>query len=196
MNTIEKTTEEIKNTLINNQITQFNHHRCNICGEMKKIIITHHYYGLSYQYDSSCNCCCFSKFDISLEEVTKFINKSRSEFRNCAIRLNEEIGFGEIYFNKLALKQLETIAYPKISQKELEKTVTEYVLKNKESLDFSKNILIINNIPFEHIGIKEDGSTPCKGTHIGVRLYNKSISFKKIQYIQYIESFYTTKKEE
>jgi hypothetical protein len=192
MNTIEKTTEEIKNTLINNRITQFNHHRCNICGEMKKIIITHHYYGLSYQYDSTCNCCCFSKFDISLEELTSFINKSRSEFRNCAIRLNEEIGFGEIYFNDLALKELKTLDYPKISQKELEKTVTEYVKNNKESLDFSKNSIIINDIPFEHTAVKED-FTPCKGTHIGVRLFNKK---NNSYFVQYIESFYTTKKEE
>ena len=194
MNTIEKTTEEIKNTIIKNKIKYLNHHKCGLCGIYTRYIFKYNSFdNFKIWYDSSCDCTIYDSHprNVTLKELTSFINDNRILNRIIAIRFNEELGFEEIYFNDLALKQLD---YPKISQKELEKTVTEYVKNNKESLDFSKNVIIIDNIPFEHTAVKEDGSAFCKGTHIGVKLYNKYNS--KIRYVQYIESFYTTKKEE
>ena len=200
MNTIEKTTEEVKNAIINNRIKYLNHHKCDLCGIYTRYIFEYDdLNNLKILYNFSCDCT-ISKIrskksqlrKVDLEELTNFINDKRMLSRINAIHFNEELRFGEVYFNDLALKELETLNYHKVSQKELEKTVTEYVLKNKESLDFSKDFIIIDNIPFEHTAVKED-FTPCKGTHIGVRLYNKK---NNNYFVQYIESFYTTKKEE
>ena len=195
MNTIEKTTEEIKNTIIKNKIKYLNHHKCGLCGIYTRYIFKYNSFdNFKIWYDSSCDCTIYESHprNVTLKELTSFINDNRILNRIIAIRFNEELGFEEIYFNDLALKELKTLDYPKISQKELEKTVTEYVKNNKESLDFSKNVIIIDNIPFEHTAVKED-FTPCKGTHIGVRLFNKK---NNSYFVQYIESFYTTKKEE
>jgi hypothetical protein len=203
MNTIEKTTEEVKNAIINNRIKYLNHHKCDLCGIYTRYIFEYDdLNNLKILYNFSCDCT-ISKIrskksqlrKVDLEELTNFINDKRMLSRINAIHFNEELRFGEVYFNDLALKELETLNYHKVSQKELEKTVTEYVLKNKESLDFSKEFIRINDIPFEHIAvvdpIKKEDFTLCKGTHIGVKLFNS-----KIRYVQYIESFYTTKKEE